>query len=200
MKILAASDIHGDMNLVRNLAKKAEKENVDLVILCGDLTYGDNPPPGLIKSFTDKGKKVMLVPGNHDTSATIDFLSRLYNAINLHGYAYKMDDIGFFGFGSASLGPFPVSEDQIYSKLKSNFRKIKDARKKVMITHAHPSGSVMENFSQFISGSDAVRQAIDSFKPDILLCGHVHEASGIEEKIGKTLVINAGKYGRIIEL
>ena len=39
MKILAAGDIHGDKGLAEKLAKKAEDEQVDLVILCGDLTY-----------------------------------------------------------------------------------------------------------------------------------------------------------------
>ena len=33
MKILAASDIHGDVNLARRLAEKAEKEKVDAVLL-----------------------------------------------------------------------------------------------------------------------------------------------------------------------
>ena len=33
MKILAAGDIHGDIEQVTKLAKRADKENVDLVIL-----------------------------------------------------------------------------------------------------------------------------------------------------------------------
>ena len=41
MKILAAGDIHGDSALAEKLAKKAEDENVDLVVLCGDLTYAE---------------------------------------------------------------------------------------------------------------------------------------------------------------
>jgi Icc-related predicted phosphoesterase len=58
----------------------------------------------------------------------------------------------------------------------------------------------MEKFSSFIPGSDGVRKAIDQLKPDILLCSHVHEAEGLEEKIGKTRVINVGKKGKIIEI
>ncbi len=42
MKILAAGDIHGDTRLANELAKRAKKENVDLVILCGDLTFADS--------------------------------------------------------------------------------------------------------------------------------------------------------------
>ena len=37
-KILAASDIHGDTDATKKLAAKAKKENVDLVVLAGDLS------------------------------------------------------------------------------------------------------------------------------------------------------------------
>ena len=41
IKILAVGDIHGDVGLVKKLAKKARDENVDLVILAGDLTFAE---------------------------------------------------------------------------------------------------------------------------------------------------------------
>lgn len=62
----------------------------------------------------------------------------------------------------------------------------------------HPFKSRAE-FSGF-QGSKGIRKAINKFKPDILLSGHIHEAEGIEEKIGKTRVINIGRKGKIIEV
>ncbi len=38
-KILAIGDIHGNTSLARKLADKAVRENVDVVILAGDLTF-----------------------------------------------------------------------------------------------------------------------------------------------------------------
>ena len=58
----------------------------------------------------------------------------------------------------------------------------------------------MEKFTEFFLGSKGVKKAIDKFHPDLLLCSHVHEAEGIEEKIGNTIVINVGKKGKIIEI
>jgi len=58
----------------------------------------------------------------------------------------------------------------------------------------------MEKFSRFVAGSEGVKKAIDLLKPDIAICGHVHEAEGIEERIGSTKLINVGKSGKIIEL
>ena len=48
LKILAAGDIHGDTSLAKELANKAEKEKVDLVILCGDITSFDTSTNDLI--------------------------------------------------------------------------------------------------------------------------------------------------------
>ena len=200
LKILAAGDIHGDTNHAKRLADQAEKENIDLVILCGDLTYAETSTEGIIGPFVSKKKKVILIPGNHETVATADFLAELYGATNLHGYSIKYKDVGFFGCGGANIGLFQLGEDEIFELIKKDYERIKDSKKKILVTHVHPSGSLMEKFTEFFPGSSGVRKAIDTFKPDILLCSHVHEAEGIEEKIGTTQVINVGKRGKIIEI
>ncbi len=200
LKILAAGDIHGDTSLAKKLAEKAEKEKVDLVVLCGDLTYGEKSTANIIGPFVKKKKKVVLIPGNHETIATADFLAELYDVTNLHGYSIKYKDIGLFGCGGANIGLFQLSEGEIFSALKKGFENVKGMRKKIMITHVHPSKTIMEKFTDIFPGSKGVEKAVKKFKPDILLCSHVHEAEGIEEKLGDTKVINVGKKGKIIEL
>jgi len=49
-------------------------------------------------------------------------------------------------------------------------------------------------------GSRGVRKALDKFKPDFLICGHIHEGGGITEKIGKTTVINVARKPKIFEI
>ena len=123
MKILAAGDIHGDHSLVKKLAEKAEKENVDLVILCGDLTFMEQSTDGIIGPFAKKHKKVLLSPGNHETVATADFLAEVYGpdaAKNIHGYSVKYDDIGIFGCGGANIGLHQLDEKEIYDLLKKD--------------------------------------------------------------------------------
>jgi len=200
LKILASGDIHGDTGLAERLAEKAKKENVDLIILCGDLTLGERSTSNLIGPFVKRKKKVVLIPGNHETVATADFLAELYGAKNLHGYSVKYKDVGLFGCGGANIGLFQLGEKEIFNLLKKGFDKIRYLDKKIMITHVHPSGTKMEKFTKIFPGSEGVKRAIDTFKPDILLCSHVHEAEGIEEKIGKTKVINVGRKGKIIEI
>ena len=64
----------------------------------------------------------------------------------------------------------------------------------------HPSETRMEKLSDFVPGSPGLRKAVKEFKPDIVLCSHVHEAEGLEEMIGKSKILNVGRHGKIFEL
>ncbi len=198
LKILAAGDLHGDKKLIERLAKRAEKENVDLVILAGDLT-GWVETDGIIKPFKDKNKKVLIIPGNWDSFATTDFLANVYGVKNIHGYSVRYNGVGIFGAGGAEgPGPGNTTDKEIMNALEKAYSSIKGIERKIMVTHMHPSGSKSE-FSG-IPGSKSIANAIKKFKPDILIHGHIHEGSGLEEHIGKTKVINVSREGKIIEI
>jgi len=196
-KILAVGDIHGDTGLVKKLAKKAKDENVDLVILAGDLTFIEKSTKDLIGPFIKVKKPVLIIHGNHEDFATTQFLAQKYpNTKNLHGYSFKKEDLGIFGAGGA-LG-FNTTEKEIFKTLDNAHQKIKDLKKKIMVTHMHAKGSQAE-FSGF-EGSKAITKAVKKFHPDLLINAHIHEAGGIEEKIGKTKVINVSRSPKVFEI
>jgi len=168
IKILAAGDIHGNTGLVKKLAEKAQKEKVDLVILAGDLTFAESSTKNLIGPFVKIGKKVLLIPGNHETLAMADFLAEMYpNTKNLHGYSIKIGDIGIFGAGGADSGMNIMTDREIFETLKKAHYGIRDVKKKIMITHMHPFGSKSE-VSGFI-GSSGIRKAIKELTPENLI-------------------------------
>jgi hypothetical protein len=196
-KILAIGDIHGDSGLAKKLAELAKKENVDLVILAGDFTLFETSTKNLIGPFAKIKKPVLLLHGNHETFATSDFLTQSYpDTKNIHGYSFIKDNLGIFGAGGA-IG-FNTDEKEIFDALKKGQSSLKGVEKKIMVTHMHPKGSRSE-FSGFV-GSSSIRKAIKEFKPDLLINAHIHEAGGIEEKIGKTKVINVSRKAKIIEI
>lgn len=198
-KILAVGDIHGDSRLVKKLAEQAKKENVDFVILAGDLTFAENEFKDIIKPFTDIKKQVLLIPGNHESVATVDFLAQVYPPTkNIHGYSFIKDKLGIFGAGGADIGIHTIKDSEIYNLLKKGNESMKGLDKKIMVTHIHPQGTKSE-FSGF-PGSKAVRKAIETFHPDVAICAHIHEAAGVEDKIGKTRVINVSRKGKIFEV
>jgi uncharacterized protein len=199
-KVLAVSDTHGDNKKIQELADLAEKEKVDLVVLAGDFSKDhEEIPENVIGPFLKENRRVVFVPGNHDTISTTYFISEMYKIKHLHGKATMYGDIGFFGCGFANIGPNAITEEEILYQLKLGFEEIKDAKTKVMITHSHPAGTNMEKLTQIMPGSVAVRKAIEEIKPDLVICGHVHEGEGIEEMIGNSRVLNVAKSGKIIE-
>ena len=198
-KILAIGDLHGDERKVKELVKQAEKENVELVILAGDITFAGREVKNIVGPFVKAKMHVLLIPGNHDSVESIDFMAQAYeNTTNIHGYTFTHESIGIFGAGGADFGMNQVTDTEIYALLKNGNEKVKDLEKKIMVTHIHPQGTKSE-FSGF-KGSVAVRKAIEKFQPDVAIFAHIHEAAGTEEMIGKTRAINVSRKGIIFEV
>ena len=200
MKILAASDIHGDLDLVGKLAEKAKK--VDLVILCGDLTFAESSLEGIIGPFKAIGKKVLMVPGNHESIASIDFLASMYSpgVYNLHGSGIVVDGVGFFGCGLSDIGFFSLDDDDMEKNLLDAYKLVKKSKKRIMITHTPPYDTNLDELGWVKAGSKGIRRAIEVLKPKLCLCGHIHETFGFEDKIGKTRIINVGRNGKILTI
>lgn len=198
-KILAFGDIHGDTGLVKRMAEKAKKEDVDLVILTGDLTFAEQSTDNLVGPFLKANKQVLLIHGNHESIATTDFLAEMYTPTkNIHGYSFKKNDVCIFGAGGADIGFNTIKNSEVFDILKKGHDEIKDMKKKIMVTHMHASNTKSE-FSGF-PGSSGIRKAVEKLQPDFLIHSHIHEAEGMEDKIGKTKVINIGRKGRIISI
>lgn len=195
LRILAAGDLHGDTKLAKKLAERAEREKVDLIVLTGDIT-GLIETQNLIKPFTEKGEKVVFVPGNWDSPETSAVLSKLYGIKNLDNYYVKYKNAGIFGLGSP--GTLTLDENSAFQKLRKNFEKVKNLEKKIMVTHLHAAGTKSELSGW--PGSTGIRKAIEKLQPDLFISGHIHELEGIEEKIGRTKIVNVGRRGKIIEI
>lgn len=200
IKILAIGDLHGDSGLAKKIAKKAEEENVDLIIIPGDLTWLEQPVENLIKPFDKLGKKILILPGNHETLSTIESFENAYsNVKNIHGNSFMINNIGFFGAGySTNSGPFWAEEEEIFDLLKKSHEKIKNAERKIMITHMHPSGSSSEITG--FPGSKSITKAIKKFKPEIVINGHIHEAGGLQEDFYGAKLINVARKPAIFEI
>jgi|TARA_Y100000034_G_scaffold136664_1_gene214751 Icc-related predicted phosphoesterase len=201
LKVLAASDIQGNPSVSEKLARQAEKEKVDLVVLCGDIQGVEEDQKGLIAPFKDRNQKVLILPGNWDSFATIDFMANFYGVTNIHGYSAVYKDIGFFGAGAAptAIGPrSAITEEEMMETLEKAHKGLKGIEKKVMLTHSHPAGSKSEGSG--FPGSEAIADAVKKFKPNLLLHGHIEELEGVEEQVGKTRVVNVGPKGRIFEI
>jgi len=61
-----------------------------------------------------------------------------------------------------------------------------------MVSHAPPYGTKVDMTGSGLNvGSRSVRKFIESHRPDLVICGHIHEARG-HDRVGDTVVINTG--------
>jgi Icc-related predicted phosphoesterase len=49
-------------------------------------------------------------------------------------------------------------------------------------------------------GSESIREFIEAKQPAYFFCGHIHEAAGASDRLGRTLGFNVGKAGYLLEL
>lgn len=195
-KILAAGDLQGNPVTSEELAKKAERENVDLIILAGDI-HGEKRVKNLIYPLVKTKKKIIFVPGNWDSTFESNTIRDMYGIDNIDGMHIKYAGINIIGIGSPDF-QLNIDSKKNLDKLIENFMLTKKSGKKILVSHIHAKNTLAE-FSGF-SGSKIVRKAIDYFQPDIFISSHIHEAEGLEEKIGKTHVFQVGRLGKIIEI
>lgn len=198
MKILAIADIHGDTGLVKRIGKLADKENVDIIAIAGDLTWFGKDTGKLISPMLKNNRDILLIHGNHEDETLIQHFSEIYpNTFNLHKKHHIKKNIGFFGSGTTDWG-FKEDGEQVFKELEHAHKKIKHLKKKIMMPHCPPVGSAIEQMG--FPGSYGTLEAIKKFKPNLVICGHIHEGGGLIEKIGGAKVINAAKTPIIIEI
>jgi len=193
LKILAAGDLHGDLDIAKRLSAKGKKAKVDLVILAGDIYGYGVGDENILKPFKDAGQKVVFVPGNCDFDEERAILTK--HGKDIHNYYVTYGGVGIAGIGSPN---WKLSLDEgDFGMIKKNFERMKP-KKRILVSHLHAAGTLAE-FSG-IPGEKVLRKAVREFKPDLLIAAHIHEGEGIEDKIGKTRVVQVGRRGKIIEV
>ncbi len=193
LKILAAGDLHGDVGLSKKLSNKAKKEKVDLVVLSGDINGSEDIGSKMLRPFSEANQRVLFIPGNWESEKEHEAMKKFGKSI--HNYYVNYGDVGIVGIGSEDWHLELDKED--FKMIKENFDRMK-SKKRILVSHLHAEGTGAE-FSG-IPGDKILRKAVEKFKPDLLISSHIHEAEGIEDKIGKTKVVQVGKTGKILEI
>lgn len=196
MKIVAFGDIHERIANIDLISR--EIEEADLLLITGDLTqFGGLVAAGpIIEKLRALNKNVLIQSGNLDHPEVERELERL--GISTHGRGHIIGNIGIFGCGGGNPSPFNTpnefEEEEIAGFLLQGHAEVKDCSIKIMVPHAPPFNTKVDIIHSGLHvGSEAVRNFIEKYEPDLCLCGHIHEATG-EDHIGKTHIINAGPF------
>jgi Icc-related predicted phosphoesterase len=195
MKIIALTDIHGRIDYLHHIITQVQR--ADLVLVAGDITnFGDREEAEqIIAKLRTWNEKILAVPGNCDRAGVSEILSS--HKMNLHAATKIAEKVMFFGIGGSNKTPFHTPREYAEKEmtlLLARFKKTPDVYRYLFVSHAPPYKTKLDKvFFGFHVGSKAIRKFIEDFQPDIVVCGHIHEARGVDY-IGKTLIINPGAF------
>jgi len=198
MKFLTFTDLHEDKTILKELVKRASKEDIDFVICCGDISsFGRGLRYNLTK-LNSIGKKIYLIPGNHEEGRDelVNVVRDLPNCINFDRKAIKIGDYIFLGYGGDG---FSMQDEKFRKISREWYGKYKDV-KMILVTHGPPYGTELDKIGERHVGNKDYRKFIERIKPKVAISGHLHETVGKSDKIGETKLINPGWEGMVVEL
>ena len=196
MKILIFSDIHGRKDLFCKIYQ--EIREADLVILPGDITHfgGIEDLIQILNEIKKYNQNVLAISGNCDNFTTTDVIDNWNVCIN--NKKIQKYDLIFVGLG----GSLPCPCKTLHEFKESDFKNILEnepfkscvSKEFIFVTHEPPYKTKVDKaWGKIHVGSREIRKYIEVKKPILCICGHIHEAKGIDE-ISGAKVVNPGSF------
>lgn len=192
MKILAFTDMHSSKKALDQIKKKSK--DADVLVCCGDFTAFESGLKAIMKFLAGLKKDMILVHGNHEDEAHVAIEAKKYkNAHFIHKKSIKISGFEFIGYGG---GGFALV-DREFERFAKKFEKKKNI---ILVTHAPPNGTILDKLPFGHCGSKSISAFIKRGQPVLALSGHIHENELEKQNIGKTLILNPGPFGAMIEI
>lgn len=185
MRIYAVADIHGAQFRLNLVLENIERLKPDLVVVCGDITqFGPGDVAEML--LNQIPVETFAIPGNIDTADIPAAIDRS-NAENLHLRLLKRQGVSFVGIGG--LIPFQLSGLIVrIDKIRKTLSEVVDSHT-VLVTHVPPYGVQDKVFLGKHAGNRDLATFISEKKPQVVLCGHIHEDPGVGN-IDKITIVN----------
>ena len=198
MRLLVFSDLHRDRDATRSLVERSG--DADVLIGAGDFAVMRHGIDDVIEILKDIDRPTVLVPGNGESDAELRDACEGWEAAHvLHGEGVTLDGISFYGIGGGvPVTPFgewsfDLTEDEAEAMLAAC------PENGVFVSHSPPYGHVDESGGRHL-GSHAVLETIERVSPRLVVCGHIHGCWRQSSTMGRTMVLNAGPEGHLLEL
>ena len=197
MKLLIFSDIHGDKAALERLMK----QDADYYFCAGDLANWGKGLELLGPVMQPHADRVYVIPGNHESEDDIARFCERFGFHNFHGQSMRIGEHLVAALGYSNPTPFNTPGEYSEHELADRLSKFQELKLRVLICHCPPKSTKLDRAGEGQHfGSQAVREFIEKNQPEYFYCGHIHEAAGASEQLGRTKGLNVGKKGRILEL
>ncbi len=194
MRIAYVVDVHDRFEAVGHALETIAP--VDVLVVGGDITTFGSPDDAerAIELWRPLAPRLLALAGNCDSPAIDERLVEL--GVSLDGRGVAVGDVGLFGVSAAPHSPlhtpYEVPDDELARRADAGLAEVAGARVLVFCPHAPPHDTACDRLrSGEHVGSPALRSFVDRERPDLVLCGHIHEARAIDD-LGPTRVVNPG--------
>jgi Icc-related predicted phosphoesterase len=197
MKLLIFSDIHGDKAALERLMEV----EADYYFAAGDLANWGRGLDQMGPVLQRRANKMFVMPGNHESESDVANFCERFGFRNFHGQTLEIDGYNVAGLGYSNPTPFNTPGEYSEAELAERLAKFDGLDPLLLICHCPPKGTKLDRAGEGRHfGSTAVREFIDRNQPHYFYCGHIHEAAGVQDTIGRTQGWNVGKRGQVLEL
>ena len=194
MKIVALTDIHGNISAIERLAGPISE--ADIVLLTGDLTHfgGADDVARVLAAVREHNRRVLAVAGNCDRRDVAEWLE--LEGISLHARHEVVDGVAFVGLGGSlpapGRTPNEFTDAELGGSLDAAAEGLDPALPWLLVSHQPPSDTALDVVRGGMHvGSASVRRFIERHRPLACFTGHIHEAAGMDA-IGPTRMANPG--------
>lgn len=202
IRFLVTGDFHSDLTLIQKIKQQVQLDKLDLIVLTGDISEQENDFNQLLSIF--KNKPIILSPGNHETKKKLQILKHNYNVKLLNEEPFLISNkLVFFAPYDLEVGAYCKSYKTVLTNLKKIHKLIEHIPIKILVSHLPPQGTQISSsspFYPFIDGSLGLKKFLEQ-QTNIqkVFVGHIHEASGLEEKLNQTKIINVSQTFKIFD-
>jgi uncharacterized protein len=174
----------------------ADIGTVDLLLVGGDITTGGTPDDAeaAIERWKPLAPRLLALAGNMDSAAIDARLADLGVGLDARGYVFG--DVGVCGVSAAPRSPlrtpYELDDEELERRTEDAFAAVAGCRVRIFCPHAPPEDTACDRLRDGRHvGSVVLRKVVEREQPDLVLCGHIHEARGVDE-IGRTQIVNPG--------
>jgi Icc-related predicted phosphoesterase len=198
VRLLAFSDVHCDLGAAASLVSASA--DADVVIGAGDFASVHSGLEQMIDALSAIERPTILVPGNNETEDALREAASGWDAATvLHGEGTTVDGVEFWGLGAGvPVTPWDWSFDLSDAEAEPMLAGAPEGC--VLVVHSPPQGHVDVSGAGQHLGSAAIEAAIESRRPQLAVCGHIHESWGERSELGPTRIANLGPRGATFEV
>jgi Icc-related predicted phosphoesterase len=194
MRVLAVSDLHGDLDAAWRALETAVPE---VLISCGDWGDPDEVSLSGLERFTER-LPVYTIYGNHDDLAALQaWRNRVGTPVLLpDGEPVSVGGLVLAGisgiWAKSNRKPFYITDEQV---AEAAHRGARQGPVDILLTHGCPSGVADLTWQNRHGGQPCFLKAFDTIRPRLYLTGHLHRVQEYRTKDGR-IVRNVGETPR----